>query len=145
MIVVILVLVMAIGGLIMVITTMSKNAGSGGTGEIPPEELELLMLAEVVTSNLEIGQDNIAHIVRAALTFEIHNKDDSYDTFIENFNNKQVIIRDEIIKILRRTTYETLTQAGAQEQLSNEIKDTINALFDTQIIQKVYFAELFVQ
>ena len=101
-------------------------------------------LGDAITTNIfdEAGAQHIAKIV---ISFGVDESSKEYKKFNEEFKSKNVIIRDEIIHILREQTYEMMAKADAQTKLGDEITVRINKLLKTEIIGKVYFGDFFVQ
>ena len=138
--IVVLTLITVAGG-VTVFTMMSNTKVTGDSGKTSSDTLEIVYLDEAVNSNLKMDKDNISHIVRVAVGFEINSKDKNYKTFMTDFTNKQIIIRDGIISLLRSQTYSEINK----EELSKMIKEKVNSLLDTNIIETVYFSDFFVQ
>lgn len=139
--IVFLTLITVAGGVTVFFMMNGANKTASSEEKSSKQSMEIIHLAEPLNSNLKMDKDNIPHIVRIAVGFEIDNKDKNYKTFMENFNNKQIIIRDGIISLLRSQTYSEINK----ESLSNMIKEKVNSLLGTDIIQTVYFGDFFVQ
>jgi flagellar basal body-associated protein FliL len=101
-------------------------------------------LGDAITTNI-FDEEDEQHIARVVISFAVNEKDKSYKAFQEAFASKNVVIRDEIIHIIREQTYEMMSKADAQTKLGDEIVMRINKLLDTQVIQDVYFGDFFVQ
>lgn len=101
-------------------------------------------LGDAIATNV-FDEEGEQHITRIVVSFGVNEKDKGYKAFQEAFASKKVIIRDEIIHIIREQTYEMMSKADAQTKLGDEIVIRINKLLDTQSIQAVYFGDFFVQ
>lgn len=135
-------------GIFLVLTTRPTTetvATEEPQKEIQEKDLELIYLEDPINANLSLGEDKIPHIIRLAVGIEIHKKEKDYKDFQANFEAKQVMIRNEIIEILRSKTYEEMMETSAQEVLSTEMRARLNELLGTEIIQNVYFGEFFIQ
>jgi len=106
--------------------------------------LSTVDLGDAIATNV-FDEQGEQHIARIVVSFGIDEEDSAYEPFKEAFESKKVIIRDQIIHIVREQTYEMMTKTDAQTKLGDEIVVRINELLDTQVIQKVYFGDFFVQ
>lgn len=112
------------------------------TGGIP--NTEFLAMSESITANIaKTGPAN--HVVRIGVTFEIDKDHKDYKTFATDMAAKEIVIKDNIIKLLRSQTYEDLSAVDAQQKLGEEIKRIVNEKLHTEIITNVLFSEFFVQ
>lgn len=112
------------------------------------KNLELIMLTDPITSNIAEDESGMPHVVKVAIGFRVDTKAKDYKDVSDALTNKQVLIRDEIIRILREQTFEMMTRTGknsAQDKLSSEILAKVNELLDTTSIKEVRFGEFFVQ
>lgn len=139
--IVFLTLITVAGGVTVFFMMNGANKMASSEEKSSKQSMEIIHLDEPLNSNLKMDKDNIPHIVRIAVGFEIDNKDKNYKTFMEDFSNKQIIIRDGIISLLRSQTYSEINK----ESLSDMIKEKVNSLLGTDIIQTVYFGDFFVQ
>lgn len=136
-----LTLITVAGGATVFLMMSNTNKSANNEEKSSKQSMEIIHLDEALNSNLKKDKDNISHIIRIAVGFEIDNENKNYKTFIEDFNNKQIIIRDGIISLLRSQTYSEINK----ESLSDMIKEKVNSLLDTDIIETVYFGDFFVQ
>ncbi|MGL4736956.1 MAG: flagellar basal body-associated FliL family protein, partial [Cellulosilyticaceae bacterium] len=114
------------------------------TNVIDSKNLELLNLQEPITVNIidEIGKP---HVARVVLALEVDNKNKGYKAFVKTFSEKEIVVRDAVITLLREQTYEMMSRVDAQEKLSDEIVVKVNELLGTSAVQNVYFGDFFVQ
>lgn len=138
---ILLTLIIVAGGITLFFLIGNNQKAGSGMDKVQNESLEIVYLDEPINSNLKIDKDGIPHIIRISVGFEIDSKDKDYKTFMKEFTEKQIIIRDTIISVLRSETYNTINK----ETLSNKIKEQINTLLKTEIITKIYFSDFFVQ
>ncbi|MGL6174622.1 MAG: flagellar basal body-associated FliL family protein [Cellulosilyticaceae bacterium] len=108
------------------------------------KNLVTMALKEPITANL-VGDERKKSIARVSIGLGVDAKQKGYKEFNSNFDSSQLVIRDEIINILRKQTYEQMTKSDAQDELAKEIKKQINQLMETEVIKEVYFGEFFVQ
>lgn len=139
--IVFLTLITVAGGVTVFFMVSGANKTASSEVKSSKQSMEIVHLDEPLNSNLKMDKDNIPHIVRIAVGFEIDNKDKNYKTFMKDFSNKQIIIRDGIISLLRSQTYSEINK----ENLSDMIKEKVNSLLNTDIIETVYFGDFFVQ
>lgn len=138
---IVLTLIIVAGGITLFFLMTNNQKASSGTDKVSSGSLEIINLDEPINSNLKIDQDNIPHIIRISIGFEIDSKHKDYKTFTKEFTDKQIMIRDTIISVLRSETYNTINK----ETLGAKIKEEINTLLETEIITKIYFSDFFVQ
>ena len=134
----------AIAGSTFLVMKMVSN--DGGTADAKTDKMKIITvdLGDAITSNVydESGEQ---HIARVALSFAIYSASKEYKTFSRDFETKKVIVRDEIIHIIREQTYEMMSRTDAQTKLGDEVVQRINKALGTEIIQDVYFGDFFVQ
>lgn len=135
----------AIAGSTFVIMGMvgKDQAASAGSSK-DKTKMVTVDLGDAITSNVydETGDQ---HIARVVISFSVDSASKQYKQFSKDFEGKKVIVRNEIIHIIREQTYEMMTRADAQTKLGDEITQRVNQLLETQIIQGVYFGDFFVQ
>lgn len=101
-------------------------------------------LGEAIATNI-FDESGEQHIARVVVSFGVDESSKDYKKFKEDFDTKKVVVRDEIIHILREQTYEMMSKADAQTKLGDEIAARTNKVLNTKIIGKVYFGDFFVQ
>jgi flagellar basal body-associated protein FliL len=106
--------------------------------------IDIIELGDAITVNIQ-DEQGTQHIVRVVIAFGINKKDKNYKSFAESFEAKNVVVRDEIIQVVREQTFEMMTRSDAQQKLKDEITQRVNKLFGTQIVTAVYFGDFFVQ
>ncbi len=114
------------------------------TGKKKNDSLEIIELGDAITVNIQ-DEQNTQHIVRIIVAFEINKKDKNYKKFVDSFDTKNVVVRDEIIQVVREQTFEMMLRSDAQQKLKDEITQRVNKLLGTQMITQVYFGDFFVQ
>ncbi|WP_053983925.1 flagellar basal body-associated FliL family protein [Niameybacter massiliensis] len=139
--IIILTLVTVAGGVTVFMMMNDAKKETSSEEKVNKSALAIVYLDESVNANLKMDKDNIPHIARVSLGFEINTKDKDYKTFTVDFTEKQIIVRDKIISLIRSQTYNELEK----DKLGQMIKKEINALLGTEIIQTVYFSDFFVQ
>ena len=143
------VLLIAIGGCTFVIFNLvSKNNIEKEVDKVDKvdkeKELTAVSLGDAITVNVsdELGQ---IHIMRVAISFGVDEKSKEFKKFSSDVTDKEVIIRDGIIDVLRAQTFEMMNKADSKAKLSDEIKIKVNQILDTEIVEKVYCSDFFIQ
>lgn len=145
--IVILFIGMAAGGFYLV-PKIVGNVGliSEGQPAYNPKDIQIFQLTESITTNLTSEEDsNKNHIIKVTVGFGINKKSKDFKSITKEFQEKEMLIRDEIIQSLRDQSYENMTRSDAQSKLSETIQSRISTLLLTQAIEEIYFGEFFVQ
>ncbi|MDF2802696.1 MAG: flagellar basal body-associated FliL family protein [Anaerocolumna sp.] len=132
------------GSTFLIMGMVGKDEATSAGSNNGKSKMVTVDLGDAITSNVydETGEQ---HIARVVISFSVNAASKQYKQFNKDFEGKKVIIRDEIIHIIREQTYEMMTRADAQTKLGDEVTERINRLLETQIIQDVYFGDFFVQ
>ncbi|WP_180270673.1 flagellar basal body-associated FliL family protein [Sporanaerobium hydrogeniformans] len=141
------ILLIAIGGCTFVVLNLinkTNSAVSEAVKEEKPKELKVVGLGDAITVNLsdEYGE---SHVMRVVISFGVDEKSKEFKKFNSDVTEKNVIIRDAIIDIMREQTFEMMNKKDGKTKLSDEVKTKINKLLDTKIIEKVYCSDFFIQ
>lgn len=107
-------------------------------------ETEIYSLTDDITTNIK-SDGNTKRLVNTAISFGIDKNDKNLATFKETLKDKEIVVRNEVIKLLREQTFIELSEETAQEQLGEEIQRRVNNLLQTEMIKEVYFSKFFVQ
>lgn len=141
---------------VLVVISLGLNiytlATKGNQNEITEEsskieevlDLEIFSLTDDLTTNIK-SDGSVNHIVNTAISFGIDKKDKNLTSFLETIKSKEIIVRNEVLKLLREQTFKELSEETAQEQLGEEIQRRVNNLLQTEMIKEVYFSKFFVQ
>lgn len=121
-----------------------KEAVSESQAEVSKSKLVTINVGDPITCNVYEATGE-QHIAKVSISLGVNEKSKQYKKFQKDFESSQVIIRDEIIQTIREQTYEMMSKTDAQTKLGDEIAARINKLLDTQVVEKVYFSEFFVQ
>lgn len=138
---------LATTGTFVALAVMNDARGVETSGQemaIEPKNIAILSLSEPITANL-VGDNNSKRIARLAVGFGVDSKGKGYKEVTNKLLEEEMIIRNEIITIVRAQTYEMMSQVDSQEKLAAQIKEKVNELLGTQAIKEVYFGEFFVQ
>ncbi len=140
------VLLIAIGGCTFVIFNIVSKNNIGKEVEKGDKEKELTVvsLGDAITVNVSDESGQI-HIMRIAISFGVDEKSKEFKRFSNDVKEKEVIIRDGIIDVLRAQTFEMMNKADSKAKLSDEIKMKVNQLLDTEVVEKVYCSDFFIQ
>lgn len=130
------------------ITVMDRmgttQTATSDRSEIDSENLVLMDLSEPITVNI-VDAANKSHVARVVLALEVDSKNKGYKAFIKTFGEKEIVVRDAVIALLRDQPYEMMSQVDAQEKLAEAIVIKVNELLGTTVVQNVYFGDFFVQ
>ena len=122
------------------------QSAQGGQAVYNPENMQIFQLSESITTNLVSEENpNINHIIKVTVGFGVNKKSKDFKMIAKEFQEKEMLVRDEVIQSLRDQSYENMTKSDAQSQLSEVIISRISTLLTTQAIEGIYFGEFFVQ
>lgn len=149
-IMVLLVVLLVTIGVGFFITLKNLNAGAASSEEeervVVQEDIKLLKLEDSIYTNLRKGIDGKDHIIKVSLSLGIDNTKEKQATeFIETLIEKEVIVMDVAIGVLRNKTYEELQKSDTQEVLREEILSKLQQEFNSNLIVNVYMSDLFLQ
>ncbi len=145
-IVILVVLILTVAGGGFFVWTILNRENTGETVEYVPDNLAIWAIDEVIMANLSSGTgSSSSRIIRAGVTLGVDDSSKQYSNFVSWFEEKALVIRYEIIEIFRSQTYESVSGDDAGKRLGEEIKNSLNALFGTDIIYEVYFYDFLVQ
>lgn len=100
-------------------------------------------IADKFTVNLKKSEDGQDHFAVFSVTLSMNKDSEGYKTYGEKISEKESLIKSEIIDVVSGYTLE---QAKAdKEGLQEELKNKINAMFDSDFIIKVAFRDIFFQ
>jgi len=112
------------------------------TQQISEQDIIPFTLSRDITANL-LSQGAERHIVRVTVGIGINNTDpDAAEDIIEMLQEREVVIEDAVNGILRRTTRDQLSMVGGMEILADEILITLQEMFGSQLIVRVYLGNL---
>jgi flagellar basal body-associated protein FliL len=151
-IVILIVMLLALTvGFVYMITLINKtSAGNTQTtkvmAEYKLEDVAVFALKDSIKANLlPTSSDSKDHMAMITISIGLNTKEKDYKTLSPMLTEKEVIIRDAILKILRNKTYEELNKADAQSMLRAEILNCLQELFNSNTIVDVYFGEFYKQ
>jgi len=145
--IVVLFIGMAVGGFYVFPKIMGNiDPIKDGQRVYNPKDIQVLQLTESITTNLTSEENSSkSHIIKVTVGFGVNKKSRDFKSITKEFQEKEMLIRDEIIQSLRDQSYENMTRSDAQSQLSETIQARISTLLLTQAIEEIYFGEFFVQ
>ncbi len=117
--------------------TYTPSAG----GMEPMRKLnEIGVLYPLDTFTVNLKSDSGRRYLKVTLDLELSGQE-----LTAELDNKTAVIRDRIIRILTSKTLEEVTSRKGKDKLTQQIKDTLNAmLIDGQVLG-VYFTEFVIQ
>jgi len=161
-IIVILVLVIAIGGLVAYLL-LSGDEEEATTTTTPQTE-KTATAPKQVSRTATAGSESLRKLNEIGVlypldTFTVNLKSDSGRRYLKvtmdlelsgqeltaELDNKTAVIRDRIIRILTSKTLEEVTSRKGKDKLTQQIKNTLNAMLVDGQIQGVYFTEFVIQ
>lgn len=101
-----------------------------------PLDREMYSLGEFVVN---VSNNKGYRFIRTDMTILINDK-----KAIERLNEASAQIRDAIIKIFRKSEQSQIEDPGAYE-LKCQIKESINAIIGSSVVEDVYFTEFVIQ
>jgi len=126
--------VIASGGL----GTGQQNATQQVVPELKPDEVEILKLASPISTDLAIGADGKAHLIRLSLAVGVDNTDKKESPkLIALIVAKETLIRDIALGVIKSKTYEELSRPDGRDILKNEILEHIQATFQNPLLVSI--------
>jgi flagellar FliL protein len=101
---------------------------------------EIGVLYPLDTFTVNLKSDSGRRYLKVTMDLELSNQE-----LTAELDNKTAVIRDQIIRILTSKTLEEVTSRKGKDKLTQQIKDTLNAMLDGGQIQGVYFTEFVIQ
>ncbi|NLI89172.1 MAG: hypothetical protein GX366_02005 [Epulopiscium sp.] len=140
---------MVVGGFFIVTSLSTKDMPPSSEqveGNINPKNVEIFQLEGDITTNLVSEEDKDSkHVIKITVGFAVNKKSKDFKEVAKQFSEKEILIRNEVIEILRNQSYESMAKADAQETLSEIIVSRLSTLLFTQSIEDMYFGDFFVQ
>ena len=163
-IIVILILVIAIGGLVAYLLLSSDEKEATTTTPPPTEKTAPAPQQRTTSTPSSVGGEAVRKLNEIGVlypldTFTVNLKSDSGRRYLKvtmdlelsgqelsaELDNKTAVIRDRIIRILTSKTLEEVTSRKGKDKLTQQIKDTLNAMLVDGQIKGVYFTEFVIQ
>ncbi len=120
-------------------TTQTRSYSSVETqGVRKLSEIGVLYPLDTFTVNLK--SDSGRRYLKVTMDLELDTQD-----LTAELDQKTAVIRDRIIRILTSKTLEEVTSRKGKDKLTQQIKDTLNAMLDHGQIKGVYFTEFVIQ
>ena len=108
------------------------------------KEIVYLALDEPIISNLKEDSKGYKHVIKIAMSLSMESNDLN-KTFIDSFDDNQIIIRDTVIQTLRTSPIDMFFEPGAPKQLSEVLLEALKLKFEPIQIDEIYFSDFFVQ
>ena len=142
-------IIVALAGVgVFLIMNMGSMGGDGETvivsdfGPEPPpgpEEQIMFELGSAVTTNLFSRPGETRRVIRLDITLGINNLDeDEAVEFMTMLRAREMVVIDAIHSILRRTTGDDLAHPDGHELLRENIVDSLQTIFNTNMIVTAY-------
>lgn len=101
---------------------------------------EIGVLYPLDTFTVNLKSDNGRRYLKVTMDLELSGQE-----LTAELDNKTAVIRDRIIRILTSKTLEEVSSRKGKDKLTQQIKDTLNAMLDDGQILGVYFTEFVIQ
>lgn len=138
---------MVAGGFFIFKSVSSKDPATE-TKEVqsPPKDVAIFEIAGDITTNLisEKNEQN-KHVIKVTVGFAVDKKSKDFKKVSEDFIQKEILIRNEVIQALRDQPYESMAKPDAQAKLAEIIVPRVSTLLFTESIEEMYFGDFFVQ
>ena len=161
-IVVVLVLIIALGAVAAILLMSDDEEESGSktspakVQSVPAQPKTRSYSSAALEQTRKLSQIGVLYPLD---TFTVNLKSDSGRRYLKvtmdlelsgqeltaELDNKTAVIRDRIIRILTSKTLEEVSSRKGKDKLTQQIKDTLNAMLDDGQILGVYFTEFVIQ
>ena len=138
---------MVAGGFFIFKSVSNKEpAANTEEAQSKPKDVAIFEIAGDITTNL-ISEKNeqSKHVIKVTVGFAVDKKSKDFKTVSNDFIEKEILIRNEVIQALRDQSYESMAKSDAQAKLSEIIVSRVSKLLFTQSIEEMYFGDFFVQ
>ena len=157
-IIIIALLVVLIGAIgvaaFLILRSNNNNAGEESEGTVvasedvrlTPKDITIVNLNEAISTNLLKGTDSKDHVIRLSVGVGVVNTDKKVsEELIALMTEKEVIWRDVVLGLVRDKTKEEMEKVDGRDTLKEEVKTTLQSLYDTNLIVEVYVSDIFIQ
>ncbi|SFV50171.1 Flagellar biosynthesis protein FliL [hydrothermal vent metagenome] len=117
-----------------------QRSYSSATVEASRKLSQIGVLYPLDTFTVNLKSDNGRRYLKVTMDLELSGQE-----LTAELDNKTAVIRDRIIRILTSKTLEEVSSRKGKDKLTQQIKDTLNAMLDDGQILGVYFTEFVIQ
>ena len=149
-IVLLLLLLGTIVGAVMYIGTSLKNTQAAAppkpSANLSVDQIDLYPLSSAINTNLLAEKPGDNNAIRISITIGIDNTDKKNSPDVLTLvQNKEAIVRDAALTILRGKTASYMKSDDGQQGFSKDLLDKLQTLFQTNLIVAVYISDIYVQ
>ena len=146
-IVALVVLALAIGGSTVLVIHMMQNNKAEMVIEVNENPtLKTIQLGEPILTNITNDNGNLQHFAKVQLSIGVvATNEDAFEALKTKISENQESVRNELISAIGEQTYSMLNATNGKEKLADEIITRLNTLLDTELINKVYYTDYFIQ
>ncbi len=110
--------------------------------KLKPHEITVVHVNDAIAVNLQPGEDGSdSHYARIKISVGVNNLEKDSAEFITMLQEREVLIKDLAIDVLRSKTYESLSRPDSIELLKMEMLERLREKFDTNLIVDVIVSE----
>lgn len=120
--------------------TQQKRSYSSAGMEQSKKLSQVGVLYPLDTFTVNLKSDNGRRYLKVTMDLELSGQE-----LTAELDNKTAVIRDRIIRILTSKTLEEVSSRKGKDKLTQQIKDSLNAMLDDGQILGVYFTEFVIQ
>ena len=152
MIVIIALLVILLGAISFVSFYLIRAMGRENSNAVSAEpqaaqltvdQIEKVSLSSPISTNLSRGNDGMDHYVKINFWIGVNNTDKKESPkMLSSLESNEMVVRDIVLGILRKQTYEDLTIPEGQDLLKENIKTQLQEEFSSNLIVQVYISDL---
>lgn len=127
---------------------LELNAGkTTGQSNVSMENLETYNLSEgeTITINLKKGSDGEDHFAVVSVYLSLNKEHEDYDKYGATMDSKASIIKNAVISSISAHTKEEMNDQSVQDEVVEEILESLQMLYDSDFIVSVGFTSLLLQ
>lgn len=135
-----------LGSLTSQLESEGNGSNPGRTDKLTADKVREFSLTDPIPTNLLTGSDGVEHVIRISVTLGINDTDTKKaDEIVTMFTDKERILRDLIITVLRDTTYQDLKRPDGFDLMKETLLTRIQEEFNTTMVVSIYFDDVIFQ
>lgn len=111
--------------------------------KITAEDIEELPIETKKIFSLAPNENGEAYTLRMTVALGVNSKSKEYSKKKEVIESKKATITDQLDTIIRKYTVDDIRNPDTMNKIKNEIMASLNQVFDTDIVVRVYFTDIF--
>lgn len=127
---------------------LELNAGkTTGQNNVSMENLETYNLSdgETMTINLKKESDGADHFAVVSVYLSLNKEHEDYKKYGATMDTKASIIKNAVISSISARTKAEMNDQGVQDEVAEEILESLQTLYDSDFIVSVGFSSLLLQ